>query len=130
MSRRALRSYEDTAIDTLPPALLLDALYQRLLTDLDDAKAKILAGDAGGKGVALNHAHQITTVLLGALDGGVAPELCGQLAALYDFALHRIMKANTTMTVQPIDEARHVLRELKDAFAQVANQPSMTATER
>ncbi len=127
MSYKARRGYAESAVETMAPDQVLRALYARLIRDLDEAITKIRGNDAGGKGLVLNHAHQICSVLVDALDRAAAPELCDQLAGLYDYVLERISHANSRMDPHPLVEARRVVVVLQDAFEQIARGIPMTA---
>jgi len=120
MYARATRIYKTVSVESAPPPRVLDELLGRAVADCQEARAKIAAGDRGGKGRAIGHAVQICGELIAALDYEVAPELCANLAALYDFAIARLTAANIASDAAPLGEAERTLQSLRDAFAQAS----------
>jgi flagellar protein FliS len=116
---RALRSYKTVSVESAPPRRLLDELMNRLLRDCVDARASIQAGDIAGKGKHIGHALAIVGELVAALDHSVAPELCSNLAALYQFVIDRLSDANVRKVEAPLHEAEKVVTTLREAFAAV-----------
>jgi flagellar protein FliS len=116
---RALRSYKAVSVESAPPRRLLDELMNRLLRDCSDARASIRSGDIAGKGNHIGHALAIVGELVAALDHSVAPELCGNLTALYQFVIDRLSDANVRKAESPIVEAEKVITTLREAFAGV-----------
>lgn len=116
---RALRSYKTVSVESAPPRRLLDELMNRLLRDCVDARAAIRANDLAGKGKHIGHALAIVGELIAALDHDVAPELCGNLTALYQFVIDRLSDGNVRKSEAPIVEAEKVVTTLREAFAAV-----------
>jgi flagellar protein FliS len=116
---RALRSYKAVSVESAPPRRLLDELMNRLLRDCVDARASIQAGDLAGKGKHISHALAIVGELVAALDHSVAPELCNNLASLYQFVIDRLSDANVRKVEAPLHEAEKVVTTLREAFAAV-----------
>lgn len=117
--RTATNTYRTMHIAS-SPARLLDGLYHRLLTDLDDAKRFIESREIVKKAEAINHGLLIIGELNAALDRERAPELCTHLAKLYDFTKDRILSASLSMDSQPLDEARKIIETLRDSFARAS----------
>jgi flagellar protein FliS len=120
MYARAARAYKNVSVESAPPPRVLDELLCRAVADCQEARARIAAGDRGGKGKAIGHAVQICGELIAALDFQAAPELCANLAALYDYAIARLTAANLASDVVPLAEAERTLQTLRDAFASVS----------
>ncbi len=116
----AVAQYQNARVDTISPVQLVVALYDGALRFLRTAALAIDDNDVAAKGVALNKAHAIITELMVTLDHEQAPELCGQLEALYSFVLDRIAKANADRNIEMIDEAVRALLPLRDAWGQLA----------
>jgi flagellar protein FliS len=116
----AANAYRRVDLESAPKTQILDQLFARLLADLDAGKAAIAERDIKRKHAALDHAMQIVTELRAALDVAAAPELCGHLAALYDFAMNRIGQAGARLDGRFLDEVIQVICPLREAFAQAA----------
>lgn len=118
MYARAASAYRAVDLASAPKGDILTRLYDRLLADVAAARAAIERRDIAGKAAALDHATLILTELRAALDHARAPELCGNLEALYVFVLDRLTQANLHLTIAPLGEAAAVLTQLRDAFAE------------
>lgn len=117
MYARAARAYRTVDLESAPKIAILDRLYSRLLRDLDDAGQAISGGDVTARAAACDHAIQIVTELLAALDRSAgAAALCDNLAALYTFAIDKITAANVNRDPVPLREAAAVIGELQSAF--------------
>ena len=116
-ARAAANRYRRVHIESASQSRILDELFVTLLADLDDAERLIQARDAAGKGAVINHALAILATLRGALHSQTAPALCEDLGRLYDFCSSRLFDANLRFDIDPLREARTVLRPVREAFA-------------
>ena len=120
MSARAARAYRSVYIASAPQSVLLDALYARLIADIDQAKAEIAAGDILGKATTIAHALAIVATFEVALDPTASAELCTTLGRLYGYVRHALVDASGRLDVAPLDGARAVVVTLRDSFQQAA----------
>ncbi len=116
MYARAAKAYKQVDLESSSKAQILDKLYLRFVKDCDDAKAAISRGDVAAKAAAINHGNQIIMELVAALDHALAPDLCGNLAALYDYVLDRLSKSNIHNDATLLDQASAVVVQLREAF--------------
>lgn len=116
----AVAQYQTSRIETSSPVQVVVALYDGALRFLKTGAVALEGGDFAAKGVALSKAHAIVTELLVTLDHEGAPDLSGQLEAIYSFALDRIVRANSDCDATLIEEAIRALLPLRDAWAQLA----------
>ncbi len=116
MLARAANAYRRVDLESAPKTQILERLFARFLADIASAREGIEASDIRKKALALDHALQIVVELKASLDSRAAPELCANLAALYDFVTDRLVSASLTLTVAPLDQAVRVMSELGDAF--------------
>jgi flagellar protein FliS len=119
MLARAANAYRRADLESAPKTQIVDRLFDRFLLDLDAARAAIAARDVKKKAAVLDHALEIVIELKASLDFAAAPELCANLAALYDFVTERVVAASLTFTVAPLDPATRVMTELGQAFREV-----------
>jgi flagellar protein FliS len=113
---RAANAYRSVDLASAPKHLVLDRLFDRFARDLVVAREAIAAKDIQKKANAIDHAHRIVAELTAALDHDASPELCANLAALYQFVADRLGHANTTLDTGPLDEAGKLMAELGTAF--------------
>lgn len=118
MSQRAAKLYRTVDLESAPKSQILERLLDRLHTDLSVARQAITDGKIEAKAAALGHAQQIIVELQAALDHAQAPEMCANLARLYDFVNERINTANVKLKTAPIDDAAPVVAAIADAFRQ------------
>lgn len=116
MHARAANAYRRVDLESAPKTQIVERLFERCVRDIAAARAAIEAQDIRGKAVALDHALQIVVELKASLDVTAAPELCANLAALYDFVTERLIAANTALALPPLDQATRIMTELGDAF--------------
>jgi len=110
-----IANYRAVQIRTSSPGEVLLALYDGLFKFLQLAKHSIRNRNAGRAGEALSRAHAILSELYGSLDHSQYPELCKNLARLYDFCLMRLTYANRHRNVDVIDEVMRVLTPVREA---------------
>jgi flagellar secretion chaperone FliS len=115
-----LRSrYVSDSVETMSPARLLVALYDRLVLDLDRADAAIVANDIAGAHHALVHAQDIVSELLNTLDLDAWPA-AAQLASVYEYVIEQLIKANVHKDGGIVAECREIIEPLRDAWRQAA----------
>lgn len=114
--RTATATYR-TIQATASPARLLDGLFQRLLSDMNDVAKFIEQRDLIKKSEAVNHGILILSELDAALDRNAAPELCNHLSGLYGFVQHRLLTAALQLDARQISEAKKVIETLRESFA-------------
>jgi flagellar secretion chaperone FliS len=116
MLGKAADRYKQVRINTSTPGELLLALYDGLFRFLNGARACFEAKQDARAREQLSKAHAVVAELLLALDHKVAPELCANLSALYDFVLFRMSEASRNRDVNAIDDAIRVLVPLREAW--------------
>ena len=115
----ALSRYQTTQVQTASPLELVISLYDGALRFLREAISADQARDIPLRGDRLNRAHAIIDELLATLDHSRAPELCAQLASLYEFVLHTISTCVRAGTTEGIDGVIGVLSSLRSGWAEL-----------
>jgi flagellar protein FliS len=116
MLARAANAYRRVDLESAPKTQIVERLFDRFLADLATARAAIETSDIHRKAAALDHAMQIVVELKASLDAAAAPELCANLAALYDFVTDQLIEANSKLAVRSLDQATRIMSELGEAF--------------
>jgi flagellar protein FliS len=116
MLARAANVYRRVDLESAPKTQILERLFERCLLDIKEAREAIEARDIKRKALALDHALRIVVELKASLDSEKAPQMCENLAALYDFVTDRLVTASLSLTVPPLDQATRVMSELAEAF--------------
>lgn len=120
MSLRAANAYRRVYVESATPTRVLDELLRGLHEDLVDARTRIAAGDAAGKGLRLGRALAIIAELRAALDPGPAPDMVANLTRLYDWMAEQVNIANVKMDPRPLVVAATIVNDLRETFQQAA----------
>jgi flagellar biosynthetic protein FliS len=122
MNLRAANVYKKVDLESAPKGQVLERLLERCAADLAVARQAITDRKIEAKANALNHAQQIILELQAALDHAAAPELCANLARLYEFVNERITTANAALKTAPLDDASEVITTIAAAFREARNK--------
>jgi flagellar protein FliS len=120
MSSRAADAYRRVYVESATPTRVLDELLRGLHEDVVDARARIAAGDAAGKGKRVSRALAILGELRGALDAQAAPELVANLGRLYDWMIDQISAASVKMDPKPLVVVGTIVGDLRESFQAAA----------
>ena len=129
MSSNIAARYQAVQIRTDDPGEALVALYDGLFRFLNVARYGLRNGQRARAGEAISRAHAIISEFYLALDHKQAPELCANLAGLYNFCLGRLTHANVKNNADAIDEVVRVLGPIRDAFTTVVRQEAAKTAE-
>jgi len=116
MYAHAAKAYRQVDLASSSKSQILNKLYLRFEQDCEDARCAIAKRDVAAKASAINHANQIIMELVAALDHKLAPDLCGNLASLYDYVLDRLAQANIQNEDTFLTQAIAVTEPLREAF--------------
>jgi flagellar protein FliS len=116
MLGKAAQRYNQVRANTQTPGELLLALYDGLFRFLNSAKVCFENKQDARAREFVGKARAIVSELLMALDHKAAPELCANLAAVYDFALARLSDANREAKPGYVEEVIRALTPLREAW--------------
>ena len=116
MFGKAAQRYNQVRASTSTPGELLLALYDGLFRFLNGAKVCFENNEAARGRELVGKARAVISELLLALDHKVAPELCANLAAIYDFALSRLSDANRDAKPIHLVDVMRALTPLREAW--------------
>jgi flagellar protein FliS len=121
------RAYRTNAVLTASPGQLVLMLYDGALTALALAREAFDTPAEDPRRIAvINHqllkAQAIITELQNGLNMEVGGEFARTMHRLYDFHLGRLLDANLRKQLEPVIEVEHLVRELRDAWAQMLTQ--------
>src|SRR3954451_2590353 len=106
----AAQSYLRTKVMTATPEQLQMMLYDGALRFGEQARVALEARDFEKSYTMISKVQKILTEMTGSLKHDVYPELCGKLAALYNFAYRKLIEANIDHKVESLTEALDVLK--------------------
>ena len=102
-------------------------LYERVISDLDDAVVGIAARDRHRAHLDLLHAQDIIAELDLALDPATWPA-ASRMSSVYQFLLERLTRANIDQDEMIVRECRAIIAELAGAWRQAWQDVSSTRT--
>jgi flagellar protein FliS len=128
------QAYRATAVLTASPGQLVLMLFDGAL------KSLAIAQDAFGHPPSdrtrietinrhLLKAQSILAELQGGLDMEVGGEFAQTMHRLYDYHMRRLFEANVRKQVAPVIEVERLLREVRDAWAEMLSRRDVTVGE-
>ena len=114
------QEYRKNAVLGASPAQLVVMLYDGALRFTEAGRIAMRAKDISRQNDALQRAQKIVVELLSTLDREKGGEIASNLASLYTFVLDKLMEANVYDRESALDEAMGPIRELREAWAEIA----------
>ena len=116
----AQQQYVTTQVGTADRLQLVIMLYDGAISFLGQARERMAAQDASGKGVFIGRALDIIAELNASLNFQAGQELSTNLFHLYNFMTSHLTKANLNWDLQALQEVMVMLQQLREAWADVA----------
>jgi flagellar secretion chaperone FliS len=129
------RTYRANSILTATPGQLVLMLYDGALKSIGMAREAFgTPTDSPRRIETINTQLLKAQAILTELQNGLNLEAGGEFARtmhrLYDYHNRRLLEANIRKQVEPIIEVERLVRELRDAWAQMLTQQDSTVVER
>lgn len=125
--QKAAYAYLQTNLNTSSPGETVLALYDGAIKFLQQAKERMEVRDYAKKGILIAKAIDIINELSSALNREKGGSLADNLLNLYFLCNARLAMANLRMDQGLVDSVIHVLGGLREAFAQIQNNPEAQA---
>jgi flagellar secretion chaperone FliS len=116
------QEYLKTKVMTASPEMLTLMLWDGAIRFAEQAKEAIRRKDIEGSFKALVRSQKIITELSSALNRNVNPDLCGKLAALYNFIYRRLVEANITKDEKLVDDALEIMRHQRETWVMLMDK--------
>jgi flagellar protein FliS len=116
MNQQAAQNYLKTTVLTATPEQLQLMLYDGALRFGEQAKIALQAKNYEQSCAMILRTQKIVAELTSTLKPDVQPELCGRLAALYNFIYRKLIDANMRHHVESLEEAMQTLRFQRDTW--------------
>ena len=113
------QEYLKTKVLTASREMLTLMLWDGAIRFAEQGKEAIRKKDIEGSYNALIRSQKIITELSKALNREVDPDLCGKLAALYNFIYRRLVQANVDKDEKLVDDALEIMRMQRQTWAMV-----------
>jgi flagellar protein FliS len=128
MTKRALKavdqyhSADNSSIAYADPHELILRLMNGALERIAQAKGAIQYNNIALKGEVIGKAISIIAGLSACLDNSQQGNLSENLSGLYEYMILILTEANISHDVEKLDEASHLLLEIKSAWVQIPQQ--------
>jgi flagellar secretion chaperone FliS len=117
----AQQAYRDSAILTAPPERLVVMLYDGANRFLIQGATAMRAGDLTVMNDRLRRAEAIVTELRATLDMS-AGQVASNLESIYSFCQRLLLEARLKQDAEKIEQVAKLLRDLRDAWDEVAGK--------
>ena len=118
----AQQQYVTTQVGTADRLQLVIMLYDGAISFLGQAKEKMAARDAAGKGLLIGRALDIIAELNASLNFQASRELATNLFHLYNFMTSHLTKANLNWDLAALEEVLVMLTELRETWVEVSHR--------
>lgn len=122
MNPQAAQNYLRTRVLTATPEQLQLMLYDGAIRFSELGRAAILKKDWEATYHNFVKAQKIIAELTAGLKKDLAPDLCSNLAALYNFVYRRLTTASIHHTIESVDEALKILRYQRETWVLLLDQ--------
>lgn len=116
------QEYLKTKVMTASPEMLTLMLWDGAIRFAEQGKEAILRKEIEGSYKALVRAQKIMTELTTSLKPEIDPDLCGKLAALYNFIYRRLVEANTSKDEKLVDDALSIMRHQRETWVMLMDK--------
>jgi len=118
------QEYLKTKVLTASPEMLTLMLWDGAIRFAEQGREAILKKEIEASYKALVRSQKIITELTTNLKPEVNPDLCGKLAALYNFIYRRLVDANLSKDPKAVDDALEIMRHQRETWAMLMDKLS------
>lgn len=118
-----ISSYQNMQFETMSPARLIQLLFEKLLKELQRAKACIQEKNIEGKGEAISKSQEVLMELLNSLNLDVG-QIAHNLQALYLYMFRELNYVNLHLDLKKLNVVVRIVEDLKSAWEEITNPKS------
>src|SRR5688572_18815829 len=122
MTGTAANQYLRTKVLTATPEQLQMMLFDGAVRFCEQARGAIAEKNFEQSYNLISRVQKILLELSGSLKHDIAPDLCGKLAALYNFAYRKLIEANVRHDSVALDEAIAILKYQRETWGMLLDQ--------
>ena len=122
MNPNAANEYLRAKVLTATPEQLQLMLYDGAVRFTEKGRTALVAKNYDQSYHNITKAEKILLELNCSLKHDVAPDLCRNLSAIYMFCYRRLVEANTTRSVESLEEVIGILRYQRETWAMLMQQ--------
>lgn len=128
----ALKQYQQIGttitVDDASPHRLIQLLMEHVLKRISFARGHMERGEVEKKGIAIGDAISVINGLQASLNHTVDKRMSENFDALYAYMMRRLLEANLKNDAAILDEVAGLMRELKEAWDAIADDPAVLAS--
>ena len=117
MNPQGAQNYLRTRVLTATPEQLQMMLYDGAIRFIEQARPALENKNWEVSYTMISRAQKIVAELISSMRHDVAPEMCKQLASLYNYIYRKLVEANTAHQIDSLDEAQRLLKYQRDTWA-------------
>ncbi|MBK6732613.1 MAG: flagellar protein FliS [bacterium] len=118
---QGVRRYRETDLGTMTRERMVVLLYEKSISDLEEALRCLETGDRSGFTKKVNHSQRIVAELRGALDHATGGDIARNLEAIYDFIFREHLSLLVDRDARRARSCIDVLTPLLEAWRQIPN---------
>ena len=118
---QGVRRYRETDLGTMTREKMVVLLYEKMISDLEEAKRALKDGQRAHFIQRVNHSQRIVAELRGALDQRVGGDIARNLEAIYDFLFREHLSLLIDREPARAQTCIDILRPLLEAWRQIPN---------
>jgi flagellar protein FliS len=122
-SYASARAYRETEVLSAPPGRLVVITFDGLLTAMARARVGISMSNHELLQESIDKSRGLLCQLLVTLDRDRGGDIAARLFSLYLFVLGELLEISMQPNLDRLDRNISLIRELRDAFNQIASQP-------
>lgn len=119
---QASKEYLRNAVLTATPAQLQLMLYDGAIRFAARGKSALADKDYETAFNSLERAQRVVLQLSAGLRREINPQLCDQMASLYNFIYRRLIEANVQHSTRAVDEALTILRHQRETWVMLMDR--------
>lgn len=113
------QAYKRNKYETASPHKLISLLYDACLLNGNRAKQALLEGKKQEAHTAILKMQDILYELIASLNDAQGGEISQNLKQIYLYAINRLVEANLSKTVEPIEEAISLIVSIQSAWEEI-----------
>jgi flagellar protein FliS len=122
MTPQAANQYLRTKVLTATPEQLQMMLFDGALVFCEQARVALIAKNFEQSYELISRVQKILLELSCSLKHDIFPELCGKLAALYNYAYRKMIEANVHHDLASLDDAIGILKYQRETWSMLLDQ--------
>ncbi len=111
-----VQAYRETDINSMPREKMIVLLYEKIVSDLNEALIAIERGDRIAMTKRTNHSQRIISELRNSLDHSIGGDISRNLESLYDFMFHKHLEMLVDQNPQHATDCIRVITPLLEAW--------------